>query len=204
MDRQKAKRKRQLRRRRHVRKRIVGTAERPRLTVFRSNKHIYAQLIDDLAGKTLAAVTTNSADLREAIAALEADVLVDADGPEPDRFMETDAACIRQSNTGKRAVKTLAAEDGEQRLVQRTDARPLEHAEALLLRLRAFVEDGDDVGQARAAKREAQRATKNGAADNMAPAAPATGLAQASEATKSKDESITNTEFRCCHSDRLV
>jgi large subunit ribosomal protein L18 len=65
MDRQKAKRKRQLRRRRHVRNRIVGTAERPRLTVFRSNKHIYAQLIDDLAGKTLAAATTNSEDLRE-------------------------------------------------------------------------------------------------------------------------------------------
>lgn len=65
MDRQKAKRKRQLRRRRHVRKRIVGTSERPRLTVFRSNKHIYAQLIDDLAGKTLAAATSNSADLRD-------------------------------------------------------------------------------------------------------------------------------------------
>jgi large subunit ribosomal protein L18 len=69
MDRQKAKRKRQLRRRRHVRKRIVGTAERPRLTVFRSNKHIYAQLIDDLAGKTLAAATTNSSDLRDAVPA---------------------------------------------------------------------------------------------------------------------------------------
>ena len=55
MDRQKEKRKRQLRRRRHVRNRIVGTGERPRLTVHRSNKHIYAQLIDDLAGKTLAA-----------------------------------------------------------------------------------------------------------------------------------------------------
>jgi large subunit ribosomal protein L18 len=69
MDRQKAKRKRQLRRRRHVRKRIVGTAERPRLTVFRSNKHIYAQLIDDLAGKTLASATTNSDGLREAVPA---------------------------------------------------------------------------------------------------------------------------------------
>jgi large subunit ribosomal protein L18 len=65
MDRQKAKRKRQLRRRRHVRKRIVGTGERPRLTVFRSNKHIYAQLIDDLSGKTLAAATTNSAGLSD-------------------------------------------------------------------------------------------------------------------------------------------
>ena len=69
MDRHKAKLKRQLRRRRHVRNRIVGTAERPRLTVFRSNKHIYAQLIDDLAGKTLAAATTNSADLRDAVPA---------------------------------------------------------------------------------------------------------------------------------------
>ena len=65
MDRQKAKHKRQLRRRRHVRNRIVGTSERPRLTVFRSNKHIYAQLVDDLAGKTLAAATTNNTDLPE-------------------------------------------------------------------------------------------------------------------------------------------
>src|SRR5260370_36514725 len=63
MDRQKAKHKRQLRRRRHVRNRIVGTSERPRLTVFRSNKHIDAQLVDDMAGKTLAAATTNNTDL---------------------------------------------------------------------------------------------------------------------------------------------
>ena len=55
MDQQKLKHKRQLRRRRHVRSRIVGTQERPRLTVFRSNKHIYAQLVDDLNGVTLAA-----------------------------------------------------------------------------------------------------------------------------------------------------
>ena len=38
-----------------VRRRIVGTAERPRLSVYRSNVHIYAQLIDDYAGHTLAA-----------------------------------------------------------------------------------------------------------------------------------------------------
>ena len=55
MDHQKAKHKRQLRRRRHVRKGIVGTTERPRLSVFRSSKHIYAQLIDDMTGITLAA-----------------------------------------------------------------------------------------------------------------------------------------------------
>jgi large subunit ribosomal protein L18 len=55
MDHQKSKRKRQLRRRRHVRRNITGTPERPRLSVFRSGKHIYAQLIDDLSGATLAA-----------------------------------------------------------------------------------------------------------------------------------------------------
>jgi large subunit ribosomal protein L18 len=41
-----------------VRGRIHGTTERPRLTVFRSNKQIYAQVIDDLAGKTLAAASS--------------------------------------------------------------------------------------------------------------------------------------------------
>ena len=41
--------------RRRIRSKISGTAERPRLSVFRSNKHMYAQLIDDLAGRTLAA-----------------------------------------------------------------------------------------------------------------------------------------------------
>src|SRR5438552_18117584 len=60
MDHQKAKRKRQLRRRHHVRRGIKGTTERPRLTVFRSSKHIYAQLIDDLTGVTLAAASSRT------------------------------------------------------------------------------------------------------------------------------------------------
>jgi large subunit ribosomal protein L18 len=67
MDHQKAKRKRQLRRRRHVRRNITGTAERPRLTVFRSSKHIYAQLIDDINGVTLAAASSNGGDERKAV-----------------------------------------------------------------------------------------------------------------------------------------
>ena len=41
-----------------VRKKISGTPERPRLCVFRSNKHIYAQIIDDVAGNTLVAAST--------------------------------------------------------------------------------------------------------------------------------------------------
>jgi large subunit ribosomal protein L18 len=54
------KRKRQARDRRHrrIRKRISGTATRPRLSVYRSNSHIYAQLIDDRAGRTLAAASS--------------------------------------------------------------------------------------------------------------------------------------------------
>ena len=54
------------RRRRHnrVRKRVSGTAARPRLAVFRSAKHISAQVIDDVAGKTLAAASSLEADLR--------------------------------------------------------------------------------------------------------------------------------------------
>lgn len=57
--------KNKLRRKRHarVRNRISGTAERPRLNVFRSNTHIYAQVIDDVAGVTLASASSNSASI---------------------------------------------------------------------------------------------------------------------------------------------
>ena len=58
MNSQKLKQVRRLRRRNHVRRKIAGTVERPRLTVFRSSKHIYAQLIDDLNGRTLAAASS--------------------------------------------------------------------------------------------------------------------------------------------------
>ncbi|PTX58196.1 LSU ribosomal protein L18P [Melghirimyces profundicolus] len=55
------------RKRRHfrVRKKIMGTAERPRLNVFRSSKNIYAQVIDDINGHTLASASTLDAELKE-------------------------------------------------------------------------------------------------------------------------------------------
>lgn len=46
------------RRKAHIRKAVHGTAERPRMSVFRSNKHIYAQLIDDEKGETLVSAST--------------------------------------------------------------------------------------------------------------------------------------------------
>lgn len=55
----------------HVRRRLVGTAERPRVCVFRSNTHIYAQIIDDEQGKTLAAVSSLKISLPKATPAAE-------------------------------------------------------------------------------------------------------------------------------------
>ena len=52
------KNKMRLKRKMRIRKKINGTPERPRLVVFRSNKSIYAQLVDDLAGKTIAAASS--------------------------------------------------------------------------------------------------------------------------------------------------
>lgn len=55
--------------RRHlrIRKKVQGTAERPRLAVYRSDKHIYAQLIDDVAAQTLASAGTVESDLQKAL-----------------------------------------------------------------------------------------------------------------------------------------
>jgi large subunit ribosomal protein L18 len=66
------KRQARLRRRRRVRARITGTAERPRLSVYRSNRGIFAQLIDDSEGNTLAAVNWIEPDLRKLTASEQA------------------------------------------------------------------------------------------------------------------------------------
>jgi large subunit ribosomal protein L18 len=58
MDRIKKKKQRRLRIKRGIRKNLKGTSERPRLTVFRSNSEIYAQIIDDISGNTLVSVSS--------------------------------------------------------------------------------------------------------------------------------------------------
>jgi large subunit ribosomal protein L18 len=65
-DKNKLKAQRLERRQFRTRKSIFGTPERPRLSVFRSDKHIYAQLVDDYAGKTLVYVSSTTADVRGA------------------------------------------------------------------------------------------------------------------------------------------
>jgi large subunit ribosomal protein L18 len=58
------------RRKAHIRKKVNGTAERPRLSVFRSSKHMYAQIVDDHAHQTLAAVSTLDEKVAESLKGL--------------------------------------------------------------------------------------------------------------------------------------
>ena len=53
------------RRKMRIRRNVMGTTDRPRLTVYRSNTNIYAQIIDDVAGRTLASASSRDKDLRE-------------------------------------------------------------------------------------------------------------------------------------------
>ncbi|MBD3289971.1 50S ribosomal protein L18 [candidate division KSB1 bacterium] len=82
------KRKTRMRKKKHIRKNVSGTAERPRLVIFRSLKHIYAQLVDDTAEKTLLTVSSLSKDLKESVAKAK---------------NKTDAAKVVGINVAKRA-----------------------------------------------------------------------------------------------------
>ncbi|MBI4582777.1 MAG: 50S ribosomal protein L18 [Planctomycetes bacterium] len=67
MDSQKDKNQRRLRRKYEIRKTVIGTTERPRLSVFRSNKQIYCQIINDATGATLASASSLCKEAREAL-----------------------------------------------------------------------------------------------------------------------------------------
>ena len=57
-----------LRRKRRIRKKISGSAARPRMSVYRSNRHMYAQVVDDVTGKTIAAASTHDPELKTELA----------------------------------------------------------------------------------------------------------------------------------------
>jgi large subunit ribosomal protein L18 len=63
----KAKRKRRIKRRKSIRKKIFGVKEKPRLSIYRSSKNIYCQLIDDTIGKTLVSASTLSEDIKKKV-----------------------------------------------------------------------------------------------------------------------------------------
>ncbi|HEY6951591.1 MAG TPA: 50S ribosomal protein L18 [Bacteroidota bacterium] len=65
-----------LKKRARIRKKISGTAERPRFTVYRSQKHIYAQIIDDVGGKTLVTASTLSKELKEELGKVKSPIEV--------------------------------------------------------------------------------------------------------------------------------
>ncbi len=67
MERTAVKRQRRARRKIRVRKRVFGSPEKPRLTVFRSNRNISAQLVDDISGRTLVQAGTLNRDVRETL-----------------------------------------------------------------------------------------------------------------------------------------
>lgn len=67
----KEKRLARLRRKKRIRKKVFGTPERPRLCIYRSLKHIYAQIIDDTKGVTLAAASTLDSEIREELKELK-------------------------------------------------------------------------------------------------------------------------------------
>ena len=67
MDHIKEKLRKRLTRHLRIRRKVIGTSERPRLNVYRSLKHIYCQIIDDIEGKTLVSASTQSTDIKTQI-----------------------------------------------------------------------------------------------------------------------------------------
>ncbi|MFP4055934.1 MAG: 50S ribosomal protein L18 [Candidatus Brocadiia bacterium] len=112
MDRHKRARLRRIRRHRRVRRRVFGTPDRPRLCVRRSLRHIYAQVIDDVSGRTLAACSSLSPEVRDACQDGDKKTAADAVGKElARRALEAGIQDVRFDRSGYKyhgRVKSLA------------------------------------------------------------------------------------------------
>jgi large subunit ribosomal protein L18 len=103
------KRNRRKRRKMSIRRRISGSAERPRVSVFKSNKHLYVQVIDDLAGSTILAVSSQSGEtkgLRPTVA--DGEKLGQAVGAQMKEKQITEAVFDRNGHLYHGVVKAVA------------------------------------------------------------------------------------------------
>jgi large subunit ribosomal protein L18 len=106
------------RRKKSIRKRISGTSERPRLSVYRSNKHIYAQVIDDVDSRSLAQVSDLNKDLAEALAAAAAAPAASAEGEEGEGEAKgSDGAKIRRARVVGTAIAKACLDKGITKVV---------------------------------------------------------------------------------------
>ncbi|KIG15757.1 LSU ribosomal protein L18p (L5e) [Enhygromyxa salina] len=102
------------RRKKSIRKRIAGTEERPRLSVYRSNKHIYAQVIDDTDSRSILLVS----DLTKALAAeLEAAKAAPAETQETEEGTSPDGAKMRRARVVGTAVAKACLDKGIKKVV---------------------------------------------------------------------------------------
>jgi large subunit ribosomal protein L18 len=113
------------RRHKRVRNRVSGTPERPRIAVFRSNAHIYAQLIDDTAGKTLLSVSSLKLEAPSAAPAAKAEPAAD-EGKKPKKGKKADAAASEKAAAAGRKIE-VAREVGRL-LAQAAKAKGFEKA----------------------------------------------------------------------------
>jgi large subunit ribosomal protein L18 len=106
------------RRKMRIRKKVAGNTERPRLTVFRSARHIYAQVVDDTAGCTLVSISTLCEDMREAVAAA---AKPPAPAPAPAAEPPAEGAEVDDAKAKKakaKAAKAAAAKAKAERLAK--------------------------------------------------------------------------------------
>ena len=110
MDKNVAKRNALLKKKSRIRKHVSGDAQRPRLSVYRSEAHIYAQVIDDEAGRTLVAVSSVSKDLRASLKDLDPTAAAQAVGEAvAEKAMAAGVSQVVFDRNGRKYIGRIAA-----------------------------------------------------------------------------------------------